>query len=1001
MRHRSTRPTPDEIAAHLIAIGDASERRDFLLRQCDSLDLAVVEALKARADADLLRDAGRALHIAELSAEAAAFLADPLAKPLALWARGNALLYLGRYRECLDSYERARATYVRHGQTLETARLRVNEIAALRHLGRYDDALRAAGEARELLAGYGPTRYEAALEMNVGIVCYQRGDYDEALAAYERGRELFAAEGDGIQVARMDVNRAITLENLDRFDDAGRLLEGARAALLASGMAQEVARVDLNLGVQTFRQGRHQEALRRLERARDGFAALDNDLEVAVADLDRAHVYLALNLLPEVLSLAERCEREFARRGMKRQVALAAVVQGAAHRGMGNHAAALRLLDRGRRVFSRREAVVEVALVDLERAALMRLTGAAASGRRVACRAEKVLKAHGLAVRAAQARVVQAWCALDVERPDEAETLARAALKVADRLGLATLAYRAHHVMGRAAEAQGQVEPAYPEYLAAVEAIERLQSYLWVDEFRAAFLDDKLAVYEDAVRLALSLNRLEDAFRLAGRANSAAQAGLTYKELEQAPDEAGQALLDNLRALRRDWHWKHSRLESPGDVESESDLERSAAVEAATWEDLRKLEEQIAELTRRWQVRRGLPRLPAPGEYSLAAVRRSLGADAALVQYYVVRGRLVAFVVRREEVARVVDLGPAGEARRLVENWCFGLESLKLYPPDFIAANLESFCADAQVHMRRLYDFLIRPLPLFASLETYRADAPHVPRLYVSLHPALSSVPFAALFDGAHYLVERCEVVLMAGGLLASDFRPHISAPLAVGYSDDGRLPFAVEEAKQVAKVLATNSAAKHLQLLIEEAATEAEFGQHSQRAGLIHLATHAAFRADNPFFSWVQLADARPTVADLYSWRLTGRPLVTLSACETGLSGRRGGGLIGFSRALMAAGAGAVVASLWKVDDASTAGLMERFYQRLAAGQVVSTALRATQLEVLRGSWHPLYWAGFVLIERADSDQSLSAVQHRVFPPIRGSLSSKPCRKTVRSDVD
>ncbi len=172
MSNQDTGLTPDEIAAYFIAITDASERHGFLLQQRDSLDVSVIEALKARADAELLRDASWALHIAEVSAEAAAFLTDPLAEPLVLWAQANALLYLGRYRECLDNYERARTVYARHGKKLEAARLRVNEITPLQHLGRYDDALRAADEARELLSGFEATRYAAILEMNVGNMCY-------------------------------------------------------------------------------------------------------------------------------------------------------------------------------------------------------------------------------------------------------------------------------------------------------------------------------------------------------------------------------------------------------------------------------------------------------------------------------------------------------------------------------------------------------------------------------------------------------------------------------------------------------------------------------------------------------------------------------------------------------------------------------------------------------------------------------------------------------------
>ncbi len=58
---------------------------------------------------------------------------------------------------------------------------------------------------------------------------------------------------------------------------------------------------------------------------------------------------------------------------------------------------------------------------------------------------------------------------------------------------------------------------------------------------------------------------------------------------------------------------------------------------------------------------------------------------------------------------------------------------------------------------------------------------------------------------------------------------------------------------------------------------------------------------------------------------------LVTLSACETAL-GRHGGGdgLLGFAQAFLTAGSRSVCLSLWKVDDAATVLLMNRFYQNL-----------------------------------------------------------------------
>jgi tetratricopeptide (TPR) repeat protein len=76
---------------------------------------------------------------------------------------------------------------------------------------------------------------------------------------------------------------------------------------------------------------------------------------------------------------------------------------------------------------------------------------------------------------------------------------------------------------------------------------------------------------------------------------------------------------------------------------------------------------------------------------------------------------------------------------------------------------------------------------------------------------------------------------------------------------------------------------------------------------------------------------DGRLTAAEvLQHWNLDA-DLVVLSACQSGRGKHEGGeGFVGFSQALLLAGAHSVVVSLWKVDDTATALLMQRFYQNL-----------------------------------------------------------------------
>ena len=102
---------------------------------------------------------------------------------------------------------------------------------------------------------------------------------------------------------------------------------------------------------------------------------------------------------------------------------------------------------------------------------------------------------------------------------------------------------------------------------------------------------------------------------------------------------------------------------------------------------------------------------------------------------------------------------------------------------------------------------------------------------------------------------------------------------------------------------------------------------------------------------------------------------LVTLSACETGLSLiANGDDMVGLTRGFLYAGSSSVVASLWKVDDRATAELMKSFYTELLNSDKVE-ALRKAQLETKKKYPHPYYWASFQLTGTQGKGISLAPV--------------------------
>jgi CHAT domain-containing protein len=243
------------------------------------------------------------------------------------------------------------------------------------------------------------------------------------------------------------------------------------------------------------------------------------------------------------------------------------------------------------------------------------------------------------------------------------------------------------------------------------------------------------------------------------------------------------------------------------------------------------------------------------------------------------------------------------------------------------------------------------------------ADVADAGRIVFVPYGAAHAVPFHALFDGESHLLERTEVVVSPSSQvlrLCCERAPRpATAPtaLALGHTDGGRLRHALTEAQTVSALLGG-------ECYLEDRATRQALAGAAPRHGVVHLAAHGEARLDNPAFAHLKLADGQLSTIDVLNLDLQGA-LVTLSACETGRSVVAAGDeLIGLSRGFLYAGASTLVQSLWRVEDGSTAQLMERLYRALRDGHSKGAALRQAQLELLADHPdHPYQWAPFQLI--------------------------------------
>jgi CHAT domain-containing protein len=268
---------------------------------------------------------------------------------------------------------------------------------------------------------------------------------------------------------------------------------------------------------------------------------------------------------------------------------------------------------------------------------------------------------------------------------------------------------------------------------------------------------------------------------------------------------------------------------------------------------------------------------------------------------------------------------------------------------------------------QQLYDWLIRPIESDLNRNGIKT-------LVFVLDGALRRVPLAALHDGQRYLVETYNVALTPGLQLLS---PRTSAPkkfktlaggLAAARQGFPPLPDVQREMQEISEALPTD-------VLLDEQFTS----DRLQKAigdspyPVVHLATHAQFssRAENTFLlTW----DERINVNNLDVFlrererRLAKNPieLLILSACQTAAGDNRA--TLGLAGVALRSGARSTLATLWAVQDKSTADLMAKFYNTFnQAGVGKAEALRQAQLSLIRSPQtqyhHPFYWAPFVLV--------------------------------------
>lgn len=133
------------------------------------------------------------------------------------------------------------------------------------------------------------------------------------------------------------------------------------------------------------------------------------------------------------------------------------------------------------------------------------------------------------------------------------------------------------------------------------------------------------------------------------------------------------------------------------------------------------------------------------------------------------------------------------------------------------------------------------------------------------------------------------------------------------------------------------------------------------QRCGLAFADANRTWEGDT---DKLEEADGILTANEVAMLDLSNTHLVVLSACQTAVGEYSLEGVYGMHRGFKQAGVKSILATLWNVNDKSTARLMELFYQNWLSGTPMQQSLNEAVRELRREYPSPFYWAPFVLMD-------------------------------------
>lgn len=928
------------LAEKLISARSETERRRLLRENKSQADVKLAHILKEICYEFWTTKPVKAQKAAQALKSLLKINRDEEIEALSFWVAGISELTKGNLESSIENLESASKIFQKIRLEHFAAQTQVAKFFPLALLGRYEEAVEDGKKTLKIFEKYGDALAAGKTEMNIGNIALRRGFYGEAEAFFLAARKRFVRLGDKIWLTMCENNLAIVYSGLNDFRKAEDFYARALTRARDEKMIVTEAEIEASMGNLALFRGKPGEALRFLELSRQKYEELKMPHQTAVAELEIADIYLELNLAKEAFEIYERVAGKLKKQKLRAEEARARANFGRAAFRLGELKTAKTELKRSAQLYLAEKNKVGAAIIKLFEAEIDLAGKNFKNVLKLAEEAEKLLENSENMRHRSSVKWLKGEAFCHLKKFSAAKDLFEMAFAEAVKLEQLNLAQISLNSLGNLALQTGETKKAEKYFKKAVKFIETMRAPIPAEEFRMNFLADKLAPFKNLAKIYLAEDRLEEAFF----AIESARARALTENLGEDPGlfeetRSTGKLLKKLTVVREELNWFYSRLQKTGE-ENFADLQK----EAMTREKI------IARLMRQIEsVKTGKKSGGENASFDLKRLQKMLGEKKTLIEYVNFDGKLSAFVVTNKKIHFISELATENEIVSLLEGLRFQFGVFR-YGAENLTHLADELKTRADSHLQKLYEKLTEPL------------AAHLGENDLVIVPvgAVSYVPFHALYDGEKYVIETREVfnAPSAGVWQILNKKPskRSKKALLIGFADE-KIPLVYDEIKSIREIF------KDAKSFIGEDATFNAYMQNAAKFDILHFACHGQFRAENPLFSSLRLADGFVTVRDICAQKIDAE-LVTLSACETGLNKIFAGEeILGLARGFLSAGAKSLILSLWTVNDKAAARLMSDFYKGLQRGKPISTSLRLAQIESIKKGSHPYFWAPFALI--------------------------------------